>query len=311
MAVAVDRLLSNVQRPLIVITGPTASGKSGLALELAERYSGEIICADSRTVYRGMDIGTAKPSSEDRARVPHHLLDVAEPGERFTVHDFQRLARQAIDDIRKRGRIPFLVGGTGLYIDSVVLNYNFVKNTSTPGRDKLEAMTTGELQVMIKNQQLQMPDNSQNRRHLVGVIERANEAHTASAEPDENTYVVAISTDRNKLEDRIRLRAADMFESGVVDEARDLGEKYGWSCEAMSGNIYPILKEVIDGTLTETQAIEKFVIRDRQLAKRQITWLKRHDFVRWLGIDEARAYLEGRIGSLTIGQGDQSLVTDY
>ena len=283
--------------PLIVITGPTASGKSGLSLELAERYMGEIICADSRTVYRHMDIGTAKPSRDDQARVPHHLLDVAEPGERFTVHDFQRHARQAIDDIRERGKVPFLVGGTGLYIDSIVLNYNFVKTAQPHSRDAFELMTTEELLTMIKTQHLQIPTNNQNKRHLVGVIERADKTHTASVVPDENTYVVAIATGKNELESRIRKRASGMFASGVIDEVSGLGETYGWGSEAMSGNIYPIIKEVIDETLSEREAIEKIIVRDRQLAKRQITWLKRHDYVKWFPIDEARLYLTGVLTS--------------
>ena len=277
--------------PLIIITGPTASGKSGLALELAERYRGEIICADSRTVYRGMDIGTAKPTQEDQARVPHHLIDVVNPDEHFTVHDFQRLARQAIEGIRARGKVPFLVGGTGLYIDSIVLNYNFVKTAQSSSRDELESMTVEQLQTMIKTQHLQMPVNENNKRHLVGVIERAEERHTASVKPGEHTHVVAIATKNNELEGRIRQRAADMFGGGVIDETKGLAKIYGWGSEAMSGNIYPILKEYIDGIITESEAIEKNVIRDRQLVKRQITWLKRHDYVRWLSLDDARVYL--------------------
>ena len=283
--------MNSNEAPLIVITGPTASGKSGLALELAERYRGEIICADSRTVYRGMDIGTAKPTQEDQARVPHHLIDVVNPDEHFTVHDFQRLARQAIEGIRARGKVPFLVGGTGLYIDSIVLNYNFVKTAQSSSRDELESMTVEQLQTMIKTQHLQMPVNENNKRHLVGVIERAEEKHTASVKPGEHTHVVAITTDKNELETRIRQRASEMFASGGIDEANKLGMMYGWDSEAMSGNIYPILKEVIDGTLTEAEAIQKNVIRDRQLAKRQIAWLKRHDYVRWLNLEDARAYL--------------------
>lgn len=277
--------------PLMVITGPTASGKSRLALELAQRYGGEIICADSRTIYKGMDIGTAKPSIEDQARVPHHLLDIVEPGERFTVHDFQRQTRSVIDDIRARGRIPFLVGGTGLYIDSVVLNYNFAKTTNSFSRVALEFLSIEELQTLIKTQHLQLPLNEQNRRHLIGVIERAKEEHTSSINPDKNTYVVAISTDNSDLESRIRQRVTDMFTNGVLAEARRLAEKYGWDSEAMTGNIYRVLHDVVDGTTSETEAREKIIIRDRQLAKRQMTWLKRHDYVRWLSLEDANNYL--------------------
>lgn len=118
-----------VEKPLIVITGPTASGKTSAAINLAKKYNGEIICADSRTIYRGMDIGTAKPTSEDQTLVPHHGLDLVEPGERFTVADFKEFADKKIADIRARGKVPFLVGGTGLYVDAIIYRYNFSNDT--------------------------------------------------------------------------------------------------------------------------------------------------------------------------------------
>lgn len=280
--------------PLIVITGPTASGKSGLALELAERYNGEIICADSRTVYRGMDIGTAKPTAADQARAPHHLLDVVKPGERFTAGEFQRLALQAIADIRARGHVPFLVGGTGLYIDGVVLNYAF---DDTPidetDRKDLESRPVEELQLLLKKHHIDLPTNSSNKRHLIRAWEQRGINISRQESPNENTYVVAITADISKLEHQIRKRATAMFADGVLDEAHSLGKKYGWESEAMTGNIYPILHQVIDGVLSVSDAVEQIVIRDRQLAKRQITWLKRHDYVRWCSLDEARNYISG------------------
>lgn len=111
--------------PLVVITGPTASGKTSLAMEVAKLFNGEIICADSRTIYKGMDIGTAKPTKKEQAAIPHHIIDVVEPNQSFTVADFKELALKAIDDITKRGKLPIMVGGTGLYIDSVIFDYQF------------------------------------------------------------------------------------------------------------------------------------------------------------------------------------------
>lgn len=281
--------------PLVVITGPTGSGKSDLALELAERYGGEIICADSRTIYRGMDIGTAKPTAADQARVPHHLLDVVEPGERFTVHDFQHHARVAIADIRARGRVPFLVGGTGLYIDSVVLDYEFPPEPDPAYRAELESLDVATLQERIRDAKLPLPENMLNKRHLLNTLLRKGKAVVRKTHPSENTLVVVITTDKAELERRIIRRAQHMFEAGVLREAQELGERYGWDSEAMTGNIYPILRRVLAGEMSRRVAIEQFVVRDRQLAKRQVTWTKRHDFVRWLTLPEAKHWLEAEI----------------
>jgi tRNA dimethylallyltransferase len=147
-----------MEAPLIVIVGPTASGKSALAMQLAERFGGEIICADSRTVYKGMDIGTAKPSAEDQARVPHHGLDLVEPGERFSAVDFKNYATQTIADIRARGKIPFLVGGTGLYVDAVIFDYHFGQ-ADPELRAKLEALSLEELHEYCRNNNIKLPEN--------------------------------------------------------------------------------------------------------------------------------------------------------
>ncbi len=279
------------EAPLIVITGPTGSGKTGLALELAKKYDGEIICADSRTIYSGMDIGTAKPTREERARVSHHLLDIVEPGERFTVHDFQRLAMETIRNIRQRGNIPFLVGGTGLYIDSVTLGYEFV-NDDPEKRRVLSDKSIEELVVMIKNQRLSLPFNYKNKRHLIQVLMQGTKPIKSNSIPYKNTHVVAIATETSMLERRLRSRTKDMFSSGALREAKELGEMYGWENEAMTGNIYPILRQVINGSMSREEAEELIIIRDRQLAKRQITWLKRHEYVRCLSLGDAREYIK-------------------
>jgi tRNA dimethylallyltransferase len=276
--------------PLVVITGPTASGKTGLALALAEQYGGEIICADSRTIYAGMDIGTAKPTTAERARVPHHGLDVVQPGERFTAKDFQALARQAIDDIRARGKVPFLVGGTGLYIDAVVLDFKWPQQQHDPA--DFTEYPIEKLQSMIKTQRIPMPTNERNRLHLINALVRGGEAGHARDSPLENTIVVAIATDKLVLDERITTRAHEMFEQGVIEEAARLGERYGWDTIAMSSNIYPIIRRLLAGEISRQQAIEHFITRDRQLAKRQLTWLRRHDYVQWLSLADAKSYIE-------------------
>jgi tRNA dimethylallyltransferase len=279
--------------PLIVITGPTASGKTGLALELAERYNGEIICADSRTIYGGMDIGTAKPTAEQQARVPHHLLDVVKPGEKYSAADFQRDAYRAITNIRSRGKVPFLVGGTGLYIDAVVREYQWPARASF-GKF-LEEKTLEELQAMIKNQHKPLPENALNKRHLISVLEREN-GGTALEQPHDSTYVVAIATEKDVLRTRIEARARAMFAQGVIAETKVLSERYGWDNEAMTSNIYPIVRRVIDNEITLEQAIDLFAIKDWRLAKRQLTWLKRYEFIKWFSLAEARAYIETILG---------------
>ena len=158
---------------LLAIVGQTASGKSALAFEIARKLPAEIIAADSKTIYKGLDIGTAKPSPAERQLVPHHLLDLVEPGEAFNVARFQHLARRAIAEIRNRGRLPVLVGGSGLYVDSVLLNYEFAGGRGAqPERQQLESLTVAELQIEISRRGLSMPRNKLNRRYLARTLER-------------------------------------------------------------------------------------------------------------------------------------------
>lgn len=288
--------------PLVVIVGPTASGKSDLAMNLAEKFGGEIICADSRTVYRGMDIGTAKPNLEDQRHVPHHLLDIVNPDQRFTVADFQKLARQAITDIRRRGKIPFLVGGTGLYIDSVILDYNFDVNYDKNLRERLEKMTIDQLQKYCNINNISLPQNHLNKRYLIRTIERGGTEQRSSSNPISNSIIVGITTDKNTLKTRIVQRAEHIFESGVVQEANKLGKKYGWKTEAMTGNIYPLAHQILTGELSLEQVKQRFIILDWQLAKRQLTWLKRHPFIQWETLKTAAVAITNQLDFAKIEQ---------
>lgn len=278
--------------PFIVIAGPTASGKSSLAMELAQQWGGEIICADSRTIYKGMDIGTAKPSSADRARVPHWGLDVVEPGEYFTVADFKTYAVQKIAEIRARGHVPFLVGGTGLYIDSVVFDYAFGPAADKDRREQLNIMTIEELYEYCKKYNVVLPENEKNKRYVIRAIELAGASPSKRLTPIKNTIIVGIATDRDILRDRITQRAEQLFEDGVVEEATLLGEKYEWNSEAMSSNIYPLVQKYIQNELTLDELKERFIIADWQLAKRQLTWLRRNSFVQWVSLSDAKILLE-------------------
>ena len=282
---------SRFESPLIVIVGPTASGKTSLAIELAEQYDGEIICADSRTVYVGMDIGTAKPTTSERARIPHWGLDLVEPGERYSAADFKQYAVQKINEIRARGKVPFLVGGSGLYIDAVILDYQFGLAENSDKREWLNAQSIEWLTEYCTNNNITLPENNQNKRYVIRAIEQKSINNKRRHEPIDNCIVVGISTDRESLRTKISARAEHIFDDGVVEEAIRLGKKYGWSSEAMTGNIYPLVKLYLEKALTEQEMKEKFTTLDWRLAKRQLTWLRRNHFIRWLDLTEAKQYL--------------------
>jgi tRNA dimethylallyltransferase len=281
---------ANYNQPLVVICGPTASGKSSIALDLASQKTGEIICADSRTIYKGMDIGTAKPTKKEQNTIPHHLLDVVEPGERFTVYDFQQRAKESIKKIRANGRLPILVGGTGLYIDSIIFDYEFPLQENKQN-DKFTDFSLNELQRYCLKNNISLPENSKNKRYIINSILRNNESGKKRSQPIDNTMIIGITANKEELIERITSRTEHMFERGVVEEAKKLGEIYGWENEAMTGNIYPLLKQYLDGTMTRHEVIAKFIVLDKRLAKRQMTWLKRNSFIHWSEREEALGIL--------------------
>lgn len=281
--------------PLVVIAGPTASGKTSLAIEVARSCGGEIICADSRTIYKYLDIGTAKPSKDDQLSVPHWGLDLVVPGQSFSAADFKRYATEKIAEIRSRGHIPIMTGGTGLYIDSVIFDYQF----GAPPDDKLRAhfgkMSLGELHEYCKKNNVILPENQNNKRYVIRAIENANSRPKGRSTPVENTIIVGITTEKDTLRAQIMRRVEQMFADGIVDEAIMLGKKYGTKNEAMRSNIYPLVYQYIDGDVTLNEAKEKCAILDWHLAKRQLTWLRRNSFIQWLSPIEAKDYLVSQL----------------
>ena len=235
--------------PLIAIVGPTASGKTSLAVRLAKQYGGEIICADSRTIYKGMDIGTAKPSPHEQALVPHWGLDLVEPGQRFTVVDFQRYANKQIAAIRQRGHIPFLVGGTGLYVDAVLYKFQF-PTVNKKLMQQLQGDSIETLHEHCRVHNIELPSNKYNKRHVINTIVREGQQLQRSEHVDKNTYVVGIATPRDALRERIAERTEQLFAHGVVQEATEIAAQYGWDSEAMTGNIYPIIHKLQQGEYT-------------------------------------------------------------
>ena len=283
--------MTELPKPLIVITGPTASGKSSLSLAIAKKYSGEIICADSRTVYRGMDIGTAKPTKAERQEVPHHLLDVAAPDESFTAADFKEQAVAAIDDISRRKKLPIIVGGTGLYIDSLIFNYQFGESADPIRRAQLQDLAVTQLQQMCLMEGITLPENTKNKRHLIRAIELGGITNQKKRLRP-NTIVVALTTDRDNLRSRVMERAQGMVEQGVLKEVEKLGKKYTWTGEALTGSIYRIMHPVVDGELSVEEGINQVVTSDMQLAKRQMTWLKRNPYIVWGSPDQLMLAIE-------------------
>jgi len=287
--------VSDLKFPLIVITGPTASGKTSLAIELAKKFNGEIICADSRTVYKDMNIGTAKPSAIDCADVPHFGLDLVNPGEYYSVSDFKLYADQKIKEIRSRGHIPFLVGGTGLYIDAVVFNYKFGPPANVELRSQLQHKTLDELYEYCDKYNIKLPENYKNKRYVIRSIENNGTKLSRREKPIDGAIVVGIATERLILRRRIEQRIEQLFDNGVVDEAKMLGDKYGWDNEAMKSNIYPLVNLYLNGIATLDEIKNKCITLDYQLAKRQMTWMKRNKFIHWVSIDDANKYLSDNL----------------
>ncbi len=266
--------------PLLVIVGETGSGKTALAIALAKRFHGEIIAADSRTVYTGMDIGTAKPTLEERCGIPHYGFDVVEPNQQFTAYDFQRLAQQAIDDIAGRGKLPIVVGGTGLYIDALLYNFTFRPKPSLSTRVQLQGLSIKELQDRILARNLPMPVNRNNSRHLTRVLESEGVAgRRTTLRP--NTLIIGISLPRGGLPARLTARINAMIEAGLVDEVRRLRATYG-TIEAFRAPGYTAMAAYLDGTLSLEEAKHEFLKADASLAKRQRTWFKRNKAIHWL-----------------------------
>lgn len=282
------------QPKLLVIVGPTATGKSELALQIAKTHDGEIICADSRTVYKGMDIGTAKPSPADTKKIPHWGLNLVKPGQRFTVAQFLEYAQQKISDMNGRDKLAILVGGTGLYIDAILFSYEFRPDIDLKLRSKLEKMSVEDLQEIVKAKNYPMPANSKNPRHLIRTIETKGSIVSSERKIQPGVIVVGLMPPENILKDRIAKRAQIMFASGVIEETAGLVSKYGYKAIKSSGGlVYAICQRIIKGEISKEEALELVKIADWQYARRQRTWFKRNEQIKWFKDNpKAREYIE-------------------
>lgn len=277
--------------PLLGVVGPTASGKTELALAIARRLPVEILVADSRQVYRGMDVGTAKPDAAARAAAPHHLIDLVDPDSRFTVADWLARARALIPEIVARGRLPLLVGGTGLYVSALVEGHDYPGDGHDPAlRADLDAdLARDGLESLVQRLSRSAPAlaaaiDRRNPRRVVRAIEKARMGAPSSASPYPGTVaLVGVARPREVLYRRIDERARWLFDNGLVDEARALlAAGYGPELRPMTGHGYAEAMRHLAGEWTLEQAVEVTARRTRQYAKRQLTWFRRQLPVTWL-----------------------------
>ena len=291
---ALSTVLAQTDPLAVLLLGPTGSGKTALSLELASRFGGEIVSCDSVAVYRGMDLGTAKPSAEERARITHHLIDVAQPNQPFTAGEYSRRARAALRDISARGRLPMVTGGTGLYLRAMTAGLFAGPERQTELRARLELSrykhTEGWLHRLLKR----LDPASAARIHANDTpkLIRAIEVCLAVRKPfsavlgrDPLTGFrllrIGLNPPRKALYDRLNRRAATMFASGLIEEARGLLALYGL-VKALDSLGYRQAMAVLAGTLSEEAGIAAAQQGHRNYAKRQLTWFRREPEVHWI-----------------------------
>ncbi len=308
-------------RPMVVVVGPTASGKSGLAVRLAERFAGEVVSCDSMAVYREMEIGTAKPSRADRALVPHHLLDVRWPDEGCTAGDYSRLAREALAGISERGRLPIVAGGTGLYLRALVEGLSASPAAVPEVRERLRARAERRGGASLHRILRRLDPKAAGLIHANDVpkLVRAVEVAMVSRqpisaqwregrEPLEGYRVLrlGLAPERAALYERIDARAARMFDDGLAEETERLVERYGWECRALGALGYREAVAVLRGETTRDGAVAAAQQGHRNYAKRQGTWFRRESGVVWMDgfgdevVEQAGRLVEEFLGTAAV-----------
>jgi tRNA dimethylallyltransferase len=285
---------------LIVLAGPTASGKTALALALAERFNGEIVSCDSVAVYRGMEIGTAKPTLDERARVPHHMIDIASPDEPCTAGDYSRQARESILGIAERGRLPIVAGGTGLYLRALLDGLFPAPQRNEALRTRLRQRDSAHLHRILTR--LDPAAAAQIHANDAPKLIRAIEVTLAQRQPITTQWLkgrdpltgfhilrLGLNPPRPELYARINRRAAEMFDRGLVEETALLVERYGFECRPLTSLGYAQAVAVLRNQITRDEAIAEARQGHRNYAKRQLTWFRKDPAIHWLpgsGSDE-------------------------
>lgn len=284
---------------VIVIGGPTASGKTSLSIELAKKINGEIISSDSMQIYKDMTIGTAKPTVEEMNGIPHHLIDFVSPDERYSVADFKRDAESAIEEILSKKKIPIVVGGTGLYIDSLVygIEYPDIELDEEYRKKLMQEADTEEGLINLYNRAKEIdPEavqkiSSNDKKRITRILEVYNATGKTKTELEKisrmngvkyDYKVFAINMDREKLYERINLRVDIMLEQGLIDEVKKLVEKYSNFPTAMQGLGYKEVVEFLNKEISEEEMIDKIKQESRRYAKRQLTWFRKNKEIIWI-----------------------------
>ena len=312
-----------IKKKLLVLIGPTAVGKTQTSIKLAKAFNGEIISGDSMQIYKKMDIGTAKIMHAEMEGIPHYLIDIKNPDESFSAAEFQELGREKISDITNRGRLPMIVGGTGLYIQSVLFDYHFSEAPSDASlRKSLEMQAEKDGNIVLHEQLMRMDPESGRRIHPNNIrrVIRAIEifhctgktmSELQQSQPIESIYDVAIiglTLEREKLYERINKRVEIMIENGLIKEVETLFQQGYKDCQSIQAIGYKELYEYFYGNVTLGEAVENLKQNSRRYAKRQLTWFRNKMDVKWfdmteannpilLGkkIDEISSYIEGKL----------------
>lgn len=272
---------------LIVIEGTNASGKSGLGIEMAAHYGGEVVSADSRQVFTGLDLGSGKVTPEEMKGVRHHLIDVVEAGDFFSMHDFQRMAYEAIDSIHERGKLPFLVGGTGLYVASVTEGY--VMSNTEPDleyRNYLETFETPKLYEMLLEIRPDAEVDAKNRNRVMRILEKIHDGDDFDAhnQPRYTCLKLGVTWERSILRARIDERLERRLKQGMIDEVKGLMDR-GVSTEFLMklGLEYRFIAQYLIGEISsQEEMVDKLATAIKQFAKRQMTWFRRDPDIQWI-----------------------------
>lgn len=293
-----------MKQKVVAILGPTATGKSACAIELARRLNGEIISGDSMLVFKHMNIGTAKPTAEELALVPHHLVDILPPDAQFSVVDFKQQAEELIEDITARGKLPIIAGGTGLYIKAVLENYSF--NEVDEDKDlrlelEREAEAKGPEVLYKRLQELDSEAASiihpNNVRRVIRALESAlkggHVSQEVSAEPPFDALVFGLNMERDFLYERINKRVDIMLEQGLVQEVKQLLEQgVPTTCQSMQSIGYRQMVWYLEQGMAYEEAVDKLKQATRNFAKRQLTWYRKMPYIKWYEVSRELPYEE-------------------